>query len=182
MSVIERDYYHTQEKRAEKLKQPVKSLRSDCWLGYGWYFWEILDFAKAWGIQSKNKTGNYEIYKARIKSSYILDTVFNREEYTVYSEMLDEIGRSFFSGTQRLMSKRAMNDYLQEKSDWEIEGILFADTPTNQRFSLIKNLFYRKRIQLVIFKLELVKSFELVYTSASGSRFARKALRRNKGK
>lgn len=50
---MRREMFHTQEKRVERLTQPIRCTRPDAWLGYGYYFWGDLYDAIIWGRQSR---------------------------------------------------------------------------------------------------------------------------------
>ncbi|MCB0410288.1 MAG: hypothetical protein KDD29_08715, partial [Flavobacteriales bacterium] len=69
-------YYHTQEKRKNRLSGPIICTKDNAWLGEGYYFWVSEDDADFWGMNSKRKTGEYEIYSAEIDCSNVLNTVF----------------------------------------------------------------------------------------------------------
>ena len=55
-------------------------------------------------------------------------------------------------------------------NEWKkhkIEGIIFDDKPTNPRnkdrvYSEIPNLYYKKRIQIVIFRMKNISNFEFL--------------------
>ncbi|MFT4071616.1 MAG: hypothetical protein QM654_06820 [Dysgonamonadaceae bacterium] len=51
---------------------------------------------------------------------------------------------------------------MKERAGWNknISGIMFQDLPNSEDL-LVTGLFYRKRIQLVAYKLEIIKEFRL---------------------
>jgi len=56
--------YHTQERRATRLVNPILCTKSNAWLGDAFYFWDNELDAIIWGHRSKRSTGYFEIYKA----------------------------------------------------------------------------------------------------------------------
>jgi hypothetical protein len=76
-----RPIFHTQENRGKKLKEPIICLKSNAWLGDGFYFWLDEQDAFFWGNTSKKKTGKYDVYLGNIDCDDVLDTVFNEEHY-----------------------------------------------------------------------------------------------------
>ena len=58
--------YHTQERWAERLTEPIICKRDNAWLGVGYYFWDEEVDAIHWGHNSKRRTGYFEIYTADI--------------------------------------------------------------------------------------------------------------------
>lgn len=147
-------YYHTQESRKSILKDPIRCVRDDAWLGEAFYFWLDLEDADEWGIKSKRGSKYYEVYQSEIQIDNILDTVFNEEHY-------------FF-----LLIKE-LNEYLKERGLWnEIHGIKFQDLPANTERLLIRPIEYkagkiryfqyRKRIQLAVYNVEIILNFEFL--------------------
>ena len=57
---------------------------------------------------------------------------------------------------------KEINQYFKEKARWDEEatGIMFQDLPINDDL-LVENLYYRKRIQLAVYKLEIISNFAL---------------------
>ncbi|GHU94947.1 hypothetical protein FACS1894156_3810 [Bacteroidia bacterium] len=55
-------YCNTQERRHVRLKTPIICMRSNAWLGYGYYFWYDEIDAIHWGHNSKKQTGYVELY------------------------------------------------------------------------------------------------------------------------
>nr|NYE67803.1 hypothetical protein [Mucilaginibacter sp. E4BP6] len=57
-----------------------------------------------------------------------------------------------------------MNDILFKNNVWKsISGIMFQDISTNAERSMVQKLYYRKRIQLVAFNLNIVSNFAVHY-------------------
>lgn len=159
-----RTMYHTQEKWPQQLTAPIICDRKDAWLGEGYYFWGVLQDARIWGRTSKTTTGVYQIYSAEIDCTNVLDTVYNEEQYTWWMEQIEKV-----AATLQLKSKGApkptkwqVYQYIREKGIWKaanITGILFEDQTENPERSRIDKFYYKKRIQLVAFTLDIVSGF-----------------------
>jgi hypothetical protein len=63
------------------LKNPIRCINDDAWLGEAFYFWLDLEDADEWGIKSKRGSNCYEVYQSEIQIDNILDTVFNEDHY-----------------------------------------------------------------------------------------------------
>ena len=152
--------YHTQEHRGTPLKSPVICLRDDAWLGEGFYFWDDIIDAKLWGNNSKRKTGFYEIYEAEIIITNFLDTVFNEEHYRFWVRQVEKAAEKIQSKTGLKPTLKEINEYFKERALWsEVEGIIFQDLPKNDNILKVKAFYYRKRIQAVVYNLEVVSTF-----------------------
>jgi len=156
-----REMYHTQEKWSDVLTSPIICKRAETWLGEGYYFWEDMDDAHQWGKSSKTRRGKYEIYIATVDFNNVLDTVFNREQYYFWKAQIDKVATMLGKKNKVRPTKNELNSYLKEKCQWnEVDGILFQDIPISDS-SLVKDLYYRKRIQLVAFNLKIITNFAL---------------------
>ena len=161
--------YHTQECRPDKLKQPLKGQDVNARLGGGFYFWIEENFAHNWGTISKSKgeSGLYDIYTADLNIRNCLNTVFNEIHYLFFRKKIDEAIQQFKS-TKIPVALDTVNRFLAD-TVWKVYGIeciIFDDKPTNKPkknliYSEIPDLYYNKRIQVVIFDLKNVKNFEL---------------------
>lgn len=152
--------YHTQEKRQNRLVQPIRCTRSDAWLGYGYYFWSDLNDAVIWGLQSKKNTGEYEIYKGIVESDNILDTVFSEKGYQFFLDAMDKVIKDCQKKSGRKIGTSDVCKYLMEKAKWYdfLDGVMFADCPNTD----IERFNYRKRIQLALYKLDCLVSFDFL--------------------
>ncbi|MDQ5929475.1 MAG: hypothetical protein QG594_1254 [Bacteroidota bacterium] len=155
-----RKMFHAQEKREKKLFEPIKCIKDDAWLGEGWYFWhDILD-ADKWGSDFKNKRKFYEIYSADIDCSRVLDTVFNEVSYNFWIRQIEKIALKFIKETNEKPTKKELHNYFKEKGVWDsFDGILFQDVPKNNDLVNVKEFFYRKRIQLVVYNKKIISNF-----------------------
>lgn len=169
--------YHTQEFRHEgELLIPEKCNAIDAWLGFGYYFWTDLEFAKYWGEDHKMKTGSYDIYKANLIYENCLNTVFKENEYFFFRNCLEKAIFNFEKNNKIVTLKR-VHEFLADNF-WEkmgITGIIYDDLPTNpnnkpnRKYSVIKYIendnskffYYKKRIQIVIFKLKNIRNFAI---------------------
>lgn len=104
-------FYHTQENRKEELTEPIICIKDNAWLGVAFYFWENEDDADFWGVKFKNKTGKYDVYKAKIISDDILDTVFNREHYYFWIKQVEKAAKNFVKKTGSKPSLKEINDF-----------------------------------------------------------------------
>jgi hypothetical protein len=157
-----REMYHTQEKRKVNLPYPIKCIKDNAWLGDGYYFWYDIQDAEKWGNDSKRRTGAYQIYKATINCENVLDTVFNEEHYLFWLAQVEKAATKFIKTTGKKPTLKQINDYFKERGQWDsVDGIMFQELPQNQNLLLVLSFHYRKRIQLVAYKLEIVNSFAL---------------------
>lgn len=160
--------YHTQEFRPEAapLSRPIKCLTKNAWLGVGYYFWTELEFAKYWGEDFKiQKTGYYDIYRAHLDCENCINSVFDEEGYFFLREKIEETIK-YFKSQKVIVTLEQVNRFLADHI-WRaigIEGIIYDDKPTNPKksdriYSDIPDLYYKKRIQIVIFNLKNIHSF-----------------------
>ena len=137
-------YYHTQESRKSILKDPIRCVRDDAWLGEAFYFWLDLEDADEWGIKSKRGSKYYEVYQSEIQIDNILDTVFNEEHYFFWFKQIEKVAKAIMSKTKMKPSLKELNDYLKERGLWnEIHGIKFQDLPANTERLLIRPIEYK---------------------------------------
>lgn len=173
-----RNMFHTQERRMKELISPIKCFRNDAWLGEAYYFWYDEFDAHRWGNTSKRQTGYYEVYEAKIDCEDVLDTVFNEEHYLFWLKQIEKAATKIIKSTGEKPTLKEINDYFKERAVWsDLKGIMFQDLPNNFNFLLVKPIEYRtrkrpfvykKRIQLAIYDLEIMKEFVLL-TSESCS-------------
>ncbi len=157
-------FYHTQENRNEELTEPIFCNKDNAWLGEAFYFWENEDDAVFWAVKFKNKTGKYNIYKSKIISDDILDTVFNREHYYFWIKQVEKAAKNFVIKTGSKPSLKEINDFFKEKDMWsEFDGILFQDISENPIHFMVKEFQYKKRIQLALYNKEKIHNFTLHY-------------------
>ncbi|GHT15500.1 hypothetical protein AGMMS4956_15580 [Bacteroidia bacterium] len=135
-------------------------MRSNAWLGYGYYFWYDEIDAIHWGHNSKKQTGYFEVYKADIECDNVLDTVFNEENYTFWKKQIEKAAQHIMQKTGIRTTLKEINQYFQERASWSdvADGILFQDLPNSEDL-LVTDFNYRKRIQLVAYKLDIVSNF-----------------------
>jgi len=158
MQGVTRIMYHTQEKRAKQLLEPIICTRNDAWLGNGYYFWLEENDAVLWGHNSKKATGYFEIYKADICCNDVLDTVFNEVHYNFWVQQIEKIAKNFKKKTGQKPTIKEINVYLRNKWGDEVTGILFQDNPMNKQL-MVENFPYKKRVQIVVYKLNIVSNF-----------------------
>ena len=163
--------YHSQEYRPTELITPIKCFAKDAWLGIGFYFWLEVIYAHFWGqdFKSSGKSQSYDVYKAGLKIENCLNTVFNEEHYQFFKEMIEvAIQNCKRKNNQKSVSLDEVHAFLS-KNVWSklgVEGIIYDDKPTNPKnksrvYSEIPDLYYKKRIQVVIFDLKNISNFEL---------------------
>jgi len=166
--------YHTMECREAVLTRPLKCVDRKAWLGVGFYFWLEEIYACYWGedfkIRKNNpkaKSDSYDVYTADLDIENCLNTVFNEEHYMNFIEILEEVIK-YFKIKRKKISLDGVNRYLADEM-WPylgIEAIIYDDKPTNPKnkkriYSEIPDLYYKKRIQVVIFNLKKIRNFEL---------------------
>lgn len=158
---LQRKMYHTQEAQYLRLTKPMLCKRKDAWLGIGYYFWNDVEDAIRWGNDAKKKTGSFDIYESLINCENVLDTVFNEQHYQLWLTQIEKIGKHWLIKTGQKLTINQMNDRLREKAVWnEVDGILFQDLPQKNDYLLVIEFYYRKRIQLIAYKMEIVLSFQ----------------------
>ena len=160
--------YHAQEHRLTELKHPAKCRDREAWLGFGYYFWREPEYAHYWG-QDKKSSGeykSYDIYIAGLNIENCLNTVFNEEHYLFFIKKIEE-AIQYYQNRQKNVSLEMVN-YFLAKNVWSklgVKGIIYDDKPTNPRnknrqYSVIPDLYYKKRIQIVVFDLKNISNFE----------------------
>ncbi len=155
-----KDWYHTQEKRRYELKEPIICEKDNAWLGVGYYFWFDEGDAVYWGMKFKTKTGKFDIYKSQIVSEDILDTVFNQEHYEFWLKQIEKVAKNFVKKTGNKPTLKEINYYFHEKGVWkDVDGIIFQDISENPVHFLVKDFQYKKRIQLAVYKKQIICNF-----------------------
>jgi hypothetical protein len=168
--------YHTQEHREnQQLLNSIECTELNAWLGKGHYFWVEEEFAKYWGEDFKStKTGAYSIYKAKLNVENCINSVFSEEGYYFFKKQIEKVILRFNNEGIEINLKN-VHDYLSEKvwNVMNISGIIYDDLPKNPKnknrnYSVIKHVenknevfYYRKRIQIVVFKTENIRNFEI---------------------
>jgi len=165
--------FHANEHRRTNIL--VYAEGSHQWLGDGWYFWQDLEFAEAWGpariCKSRPQPAHYDIYEVELElqasSEELIDTVFNEEDYRGFVKVLEYWAAKYESifGAKPKLSE--FNDFIQDHKIWgDVKAIRFQDLPANDRLNYlkVKGFFYKKRIQLVVFDFDLVKSYRIIDT------------------
>lgn len=154
-------FYHTQEDRSVDLEDPILCTKEDAWLGQAYYFWEDESDAIYWGVRFKSRNGkSYIVYKADIETDNLLDTVFNREHYFFWIRQIEKLGKLFVKKAMVKPSIKEINDYFIEKGTWsKFDGILFQDISQNDVHFIVRGFQYKKRIQLAVFKKEIIRNF-----------------------
>lgn len=159
--------FHTQEARDKELSIPIKCTRSDAWLGEGFYFWLEEEFAHYWGCDSKKPI--YCIYKGYLLDKNILNATFSSKGYSLFVKEIEKAIACIKKHTPaHPISLAQVNRYLTDRI-WPklgIKGIIYDDLPQNPRlgtrtYSEIKPLYYKKRVQLVLFDLSTLERFEV---------------------
>ena len=160
-------FYHTQEKRNKCLDSPIVCDKDNAWLGQAYYFWENEDDAVFWGVKFKQRTGEYDIYKAEIITEDILDTVFDREHYIFWIKQIEKAAKFFIKKTGSKPTLKEINDFFYERNIWtDVDGILFQDISEKPIHFMVKEFQYKKRIQLALYNNEKITTFALHYTGS----------------
>ena len=159
--------YHTQDSRLKKLEQPILCVRDDARLGVAYYFWIEEDFAHYWGKISKSDSDFYDVYIADLNITNCLNTVFNEGHYLFFRKKIEETIQHLKS-IEVSATLEKVNRFLAD-TVWKplkVECIIYDDKPTNKPkknliYSEIPDLYYKKRIQVVVFDLKNISNFEL---------------------
>lgn len=147
------------------MEKPAYCWDETAWLGLGFYFWTDPLYAKYWGADKKMKrTGAYDVYKAHLDITNCIDTVFDEKGYFFFEKKIDETVAHLKSIGAKI-SLQKVHEFLADNI-WpklSVTGIIYADTPTNSALrthSAIPDLYYKKRIQVVMFQLAEVVDFQ----------------------
>jgi hypothetical protein len=167
--------YHTQECRHDYLDAPLMCKDRKAWLGFGYYFWLEEQYAHYWGedfkVRSSNprvKSDTYDIYSAELDISRCVNTVFDEEGYIFFVERIEK-AINHFKSKRKNVTLDAIHRFLSETvwKELAIKGIIYDDKPVNPKhkperiYSEIPDLYYRKRIQIVLFELDNIDNFEI---------------------
>lgn len=160
------EVFHTQEARSEKLTAPILCTRSNAWLGVGYYFWTDEEFAHNWGKDSKTRTKFYDIYKVLIDEDKVLNATFNEESYFLFLRSIEKARKHLAKSISEDISLINVHRFLSDKiwGKLGIKGIIFDDIPKNvvvkgRIYSDIEPLYYKKRIQIVLFDTKNIITF-----------------------
>lgn len=168
--------YHTQEWRTSGvLEKPIRCVASNAWLGIGYYFWTELEFAHYWGEDyKKHRTGCYDIYRALLDVENCINAVFDEEGYFYFREKIESTIQHFLDNGKNVDLQK-VHRFLAENV-WQrmgITGIIYDDIPSNPRhkseriYSKIPDLYYKKRIQVVMFDIKTICNFSIALEEQS---------------
>jgi hypothetical protein len=144
--------FHTQKRKEKRLSEPIICNKDNAWLGVAWYFWYDIEDAVFWGNSAKKATGYYEVYRAEIDCSDVLDTVFNEDHYKFWVRQMEKIKKRF-AATGENPTLKQLNDYFLQKGIWsKFTGIMFQDIGSSKDYQFIKEFQYKKRIQLAVYQ------------------------------
>lgn len=162
--------YHTQEFRSyqQPLTQPVMCVSSNAWLGIGYYFWTDIEFAHYWGQDSKKRrTGFYDIYWAHIEEDNLINACFSEEGYFLLKDSIDAVITHFQMNNMEVTLEEVTR-YLADNywTQMGVTGIIYDDLPQKvnmhgRTYSVIPPLYYKKRIQIVVFNVKNITKFGL---------------------
>ena len=167
--------YHTQECRHTTLNHPLKCTDRKAWLGFGFYFWLEPIYAQYWGEDFKIRKNNpkaqsdtYDVYSADLNIENCINTVFDEEDYTNFVNCIEQTIQ-YFKRKRVSVTLEMVHRYLVDDEIWAslgISGIIYDDKPTNPKnkkriYSEIPDLYYKKRIQVVIFDSKNIRNFKL---------------------
>jgi hypothetical protein len=162
--------YHTQEFREDQqpLTRPIMCVSSSAWLGVGYYFWTDIEFAHYWGQDSKKRrTGFYDIYWAHIEEENLLNACFSEDGYFLFKDSIDAVIKHFNDNNLEV-SLDEVSRYLADNywPQMGVSGIVYDDLPQKvtspgRTYSVIPPLYYKKRIQIVVFNIKNITNFGL---------------------
>ncbi|MCL4548640.1 MAG: hypothetical protein M1495_08735 [Bacteroidetes bacterium] len=154
--------YQTVEKRRIRTDSAIYCSKPNAWLGSGYYFWLNENDTLKWGQESDYyRTGYFETYKSEISFDNVLNTVFNENDYNFFLKTIEMAATYFIKKINERPTIKQINDYFREKGIWKsIDGILFQDLPRNETYVLVQELYYKKRIQLVVYNKDIILSFD----------------------
>ena len=161
--------YHTQEHRASDpvLNSPIRCRGKNAWLGVGYYFWTEESYSHFWGLDFKMNTGSYDIYMAKLDVKACINSVFDMEGYFFFREKIEET-IAHLNDNGKTLTLEAVHRFLADNiwPDIGVSGIIYDDKPINSKnferiHSEIPELYYKKRIQVVIFSLKNIHNFTI---------------------
>lgn len=168
--------YHTQEYRGTTLENPISCQAANAWLGIGYYFWTEMEFAQYWGEdfkKGKAGTGYYDVYQAELDIENCINAVFDEEGYFFLREKI-EYALGFLQRSGKEITLQKVHRFLADNfwGSLGVTGIIYDDKPSNPAYkrriySEIPDLYYKKRIQVVLFNTRNIHNFELVLEEQS---------------
>jgi hypothetical protein len=115
----------------------------------------------------KRATGYYDIYKADINVENCLNTVFNEEGYFFFKRTIEET-IEYFKRENITVTLEEVNKFIADNiwNNIGVESVMYDDKPINpyksdRVYSEIPNLYFKKRIQIVVFNLKNIGNFTL---------------------
>ena len=161
--------YHAQDYRVDdELSLPIESNPKNAWLGVGFYFWVEEEFAHYWGQDfKKESTGYYDIYKGDIEEENLLNASFSELGYFTFRNSIEYVLEHFRMKGMKLdlvKVNRFLADHIWSRLG--VDGIIYDDLPNNppgkeRTYSEIPPLYYKKRIQIVVFNVKIIRKFAL---------------------
>lgn len=133
--------FHTQEAREDELTEPLRCEEDNAWLGKGYYFWLEEKFAHYWGQDSKDATGQYDIYTAWIEYDNLIDATFDEDGYYFWKDRIEATIEKLKDLGFDLELKK-VHQFLIDNvwSKYNIKGIIFDDLPHKQILAQVCNL------------------------------------------
>lgn len=157
--------YHTQEKWARKLSNPIATTNKHAWLGNAYYFWYSEEDSVFWGITAKKNTSYYEVYKAQIDCDNVLDTVFNESHYHIWVKNVEKALQILVKDGKNV-TLREINNFFKAKGIYDgIDGVMFQDITNNRGYWIVDKFQYKKRIQLAAYNLQIISNFTFYFES-----------------
>jgi hypothetical protein len=173
------EVFHTTEHRGNIRSVPIFAQGDHQWLGDGYYFWQDYEFAEEWGFnrvckKSKYKQGEltaFDIYRANLDiefpSAETIDTVFNEIDYYNFLGRVEYFAERYFMLFKKKPTLEDFNDFIRDFDIWRgIKAIRFQDLPTNHNrtYLKVKKFYYKKRIQIVVYDVTIIRKFALEST------------------
>jgi hypothetical protein len=159
--------FHTTDSMKGTLKFPELSDDKGNWLGDGFYFWQDYEFAEWWGDTDKCKTWNksrqYDIYESDLefKNDEFIDTVFNQEDYYYFLKTIEKYAKKYQRIFREKPNLSEFNLFLKKHKIWQsINIIRFQDIPEKNALVEVTGFYYKKRIQIRVYKPDLISSFD----------------------
>lgn len=165
-----RDAYHTQEKWVDRLKEPRCSDEgSEHQFGHAYYFFRYERDAQVWGQKWKTKTGAYEIYKATLDCSDVLDLVFNEYYYESFRTLIEDVIKKMRieKPNDAIELHAVTNDLINSRKFAAYAGIMYQVNNTDYQGSQdvdahheqMRKFNFRKNIRFAVFNLNIISDF-----------------------
>lgn len=95
------------------------------------------------------------------------NTFFLYPESDSFPKIIEKAAKSIARKSGEKPTIKRLNDFFREHAQWKnVAGIMMYDQPINDDYVMVKGFYYKKRIQLAVYDLDIVKDFNLKSTNS----------------